>query len=228
MKLLTISLIFVTVACGKIDQTIGKGQTSVGELRPLNGVQLLNADEVGRINLICQAMARKASVLSTSIPPTNYTFNVKKTDCDKVAAPAVDLVTTIQPSSSNFFFVSAPNTATFPFPNVETHTNGVLAGVCQSISSLAGANLPLAKGSGEFLYLSTFDTDDCLPAFNELCIKIETASQETNAFRVHTSEWLKVVTEPTDQKYGFYTARKVTTRGFCAENKFSTTQATLK
>lgn len=227
-----ISLALLLSACGKVEFSSDL-ESSIGALRPAGETRPLAALERTRLSTICQAIARKTSLLNTVTPTDLFSFEVTSTDCEGKVALSQTVTTRIQKENLQFLYKPVTDGESVPFNQVETSQVGSLATICQNLATIT--ENPIDKGNGEVFYLSTLDTSDCPLRTNELCVLIESATKtnEGNFYQVHTSEWLRFYTNPdltnaNNRFYGFVTDRKTATSGFCAERKSQSKRQTLK
>jgi hypothetical protein len=154
------------------------------------------------------------------------TFFASQTDCSGNTVNSGNVEVVIQNNAGNYVFKKQSDNQDFIFPNVETNTSGVLADVCGSLSNLQNP-LTNAQGATYFTTLN-ISSSDCPPVPGEICVQVESASQQGESFVVHTKEWLRIRTNSTSGKIGFFTQRKKITRGFCGVNQYLSFQASLK
>lgn len=218
--------------CGKVEFS-STLESSIGALRPSGQSRTLNSLERSRMSSICQAIARKSSLLEAQLPSDVFSFEVSNTDCDGKVSLTSTVGTRIRNDNSQYYFRPVTEGESVPFAEVETTSTGRLAAVCRDLANVT--EVPLDKGNGEVLYLSTLETGDCPLRTNELCVLMETASKTSNGdfYQVHTTEWLRVYTNQdlssaNARFYGFITDRRSATSGFCPERKSQTKRQTLK
>jgi hypothetical protein len=226
------SLLFLMSACGKVEFGTNL-ESSIGSLRPSGETKKMSSLELTRLTSICQAIARKTSLLNVQTPTDVFNFDVSGTDCEGKSTLSQVVSTKVQKENSQFIFKPVTEGESVPFNFLETSQSGQFATICQNLTSLT--EMPVDKGNGEVMYLSTLETSDCPLRTNELCVLMESASKTSNGnfYQVHTSEWLRVYTNPdlknaNSRFYGFITDRKSATSGFCTSNKAQSKRQTLK
>lgn len=220
------------VSCGKSEFSTDL-ESSIGALRPVGETRPINTLERTRLTTICQAIARKSTILESLTPTSLFSFDVSTSDCEGKVSLSEPVSTRIQKENQQFFYRPVTDGQTVPFNQVETVQTGTMASVCQNLASIT--ELPIERGNGEVFYVSTLDTSDCPLRTNELCVLIESASKAPNGnfYQVHTSEWLRFYTNPdlttaNSRFYGFVTDRKSATSGFCSERKSQSKRQTLR
>lgn len=230
LKLITLTLL--AASCGKVEFT-NTLESSVGALRPSGEVRQISTLERTRLTTICQAIARKSSLLSAQTPTDLFSFDISGTDCEGKVTLSQVVSTRIQKENFQFLYKPVNEGESIPFNQVETTQAGQLVTICQNLASIT--EVPLDKGNGEVLYLSTLETSDCPLRTNELCVLMESASKTSNGNfnQVHTSEWFRIytnqdLTNANSRFYGFVTDRKSATAGFCSERKSQSKRQTLK
>lgn len=222
LALITLAL----VGCGKFEQL--QTNSEVGALRPLTQTRAMAPEEVVRLTTICQAMARKNSNFSLQIPSNLYTFDVLETNCTGVKTFEGSQNARVKLENMSYVFESADPSRLFPFPKVETPIDGVLAGVCQNLQNL---QMPMVKTSGEAIYITALDSQNCTSNLSDLCITVETGTPIETNFAIHTVETIKFKSNPADitsPAYGFFTQRSRRTNIGCATGRTKTVDATLK
>lgn len=231
-RLNLLSLLILISACGKVEFSSSL-ESSIGALRPTGQKRQLDPLEITRLTMICQAVAKKTTLLNGQLPVDLYSFDVSTTDCEGKSSLVQTVSTRIQKENFQLIYKPVEPAQSVPFPMVETTQAGQLASICQNLASIT--EVPLDKGNGEVLYLSTLDTNDCPLKTSELCVLMESASKTPRGdfYQVHTSEWLRVytntnITNANNRFYGFVTDRKSATSGFCSENKSQSKRQTLK
>lgn len=227
-----LALLILSVSCGKAEFSSNL-ESSIGALRPSGETREMSSLERTRLSSICQAIARKTSLLNTQTPTDLFNFDVSNTDCEGKVSLSQMVSTRVQKENFQFLFKPVQEGQSVPYNQVETTQVGTLATICQNLASIT--EVPVDKGNGEVFYLSTLDTSDCPLRTNELCVLIETASKTStgNFYQVHTSEWLRVytnqdLTNANSRFSGFVTDRKSATSGFCTERKSQSKRQTLK
>lgn len=225
MKFALIILSFLVISCGS-DKMNGSLRNGVGEQRAVNAFTAIPNNDRNGISQVCNALAQKASVLP-NVVGTTLLFSASQTDCTGNVNPEASVETVIQSNGLNFVLRRKSNNQEFIFPDLETNTQGLLADYCGQINILQN---PLVSGtSASYITTSGIDPNNCTPASGEVCVQIERASLQGDFYVVHTKDWLRVrISSPTNDRIGFYTQRKKTTRGICGDNEVMEMQATLR
>jgi hypothetical protein len=230
MKILLLALPFVFLSCGKVDLP-KTNLEALGSVRPLSETRSLTTVEISRLTSICQAAARKNSNLTSQLPVGDIVFTVNETDCSgDFLSRNLDVPVRVKLENfTNFVFEKTnPLSKDYPFPKVETPTDGILAGICQNLQALKS---PIVKPTGEAIYVSSVDNADCTSTVNETCMTIETANQFQDSYTVHTTETLKFRSNDTEFNlpiYGYYTQRIRRTSLGCAAGSSKSVTSVMK
>jgi hypothetical protein len=212
MKLKVLLLLVIATACGPSAKVLTDAQ-SVNELRESKPQTLSNSDRQ-KIISICQAFSQKASTLDSLIG-TKLNFVTAETDCSGNMASSGTTQVTLQKSGGDYVLKRVADNLDFIFPEIETHTSGLLASVCSS-----PFESPVIE-ENRVIYFTTegITTRDCVPATGEICVAVEIGRPEGVNNRIHTREWLRVRTDLTKNRVGFFTYRKKLTKAYCGENE---------
>lgn len=221
MKFAVLSLTILAFSCGQYEGVNTGSQ--LGAVRAFSPATM-DSTTASQLSAICNALAQKNSILNSAIGSA-HNFDATQTDCEKIIINTGIVQTTIQ-NVGEYQFRKIDGTS-FIFPNVETNTSGVMAPVC---ANLANLQTQIQNGS-EVVSISTtgISPDDCTPVAGETCVLFESGALANNSFTVTTKEWIRFrVTNPTNNRIGFFTQRKKVSRSFCGNNESVEYKATLK
>lgn len=226
MKYSFLFLAVLAASCG--DYNYDNREDRVGEVRPLNQVQMSNFD-LDKVTRICNALKTKEPTL-IGIVNQPLTFTTSQEDCNRNKIPAQDVPVVIQNQGGSFVYKQTSNGLDFLFPTVETPSNGVLSGICNSLPELVN---PIVSGTQVLYYnLNNIDSDHCVSeGLNEICINVELATTQDDgtSAKVHTKEWIRIRTSSqTDAFIGFETTRKRISKGYCGQDEVLIQNATFK
>lgn len=224
MKIL-FSILILSLGCGRVEVGNSKG-TSLGSVRTISPVTV-NSAEKSQIQSICSAIAQKTTNLAMTAN-FSYLFNFSQKICGNVTVPAQDANVLLQSNGAGGYSFKNSNGQNFVFPEVETTTTGSMAKICASLTNLQN---PIAAGNGNFIWMSTTSTPNCVSNTNQRCIQLETGipTDATNtSYRIISTEVMKFNIQPSQPNLGFYTDRRFLTNVSCGNNQFSDTSAFMK
>ncbi len=222
MKVILTLLCLGAIACGRSTVT-PSSEGVIGQVRSLAVSAVSSVDRLG-VTEICQALLQKETIAS-SLLNTTHQFSTSQTNCDGSTQSAEASTVTIQQDGANLVF-KRPNNATFLFPEIETTRSGALAEVCASVTNLSSPIV--SETEALFFTTSAISSDDCVPRAAEKCILLERGFVSGTTARVHTREWLRIVTDNTQGRIGFVNFRRKVSRSFCPDNQVISQSATLK
>ncbi|HXH29591.1 MAG TPA: hypothetical protein VNJ01_02150 [Bacteriovoracaceae bacterium] len=210
MKILLLSL-FLLSSCGDVSESKpeGDGLSTVQRFEPLV------PDDVDRLQKICDALSFKSDRLGTLINMP-FTFSYAQKGCDQQDAGATQEVNvTIQRPNSSYVFKQTDGEL-FPFPDVETHDNGVMKDICANLGSITN---PLQTSPQTAMWFSTYTSPrHCTSDANHLCILIQKGRLISGVeYLIHTNEWIKF--NVAEGRTGFFTERSLRSLGVCAKGK---------
>ena len=224
MKKLLLASLYFMVSCGS--STNGTGTyNSLGEIRSFPTVPG-PATSVDNQNVvaICNALKQKESILDSSLN-TNHTFVTSQTDCEGKVISSGTATTSLLKEGMSYVFKRSDG-VNFTFPEVETSTHGIFTELCSSVSNLVNPII----GESEVTYFKTvgISPEHCSPIYGEVCIEIEKAVRQEISAVVRSKEWIRIRTNSSEGRIGFFTQRKKVTKSFCGNNQFLTFSATVK
>lgn len=208
IKFLILPLFFL-LSCVSEQETV----TSTRAVRRYEP-QVVTIEDSERIQAICRALQSKEDLLSVLVSTgTQYTFIYAEKGCSdaKLSTPK-NLVTTIEKSGSDYFF-KTKNNELFAFSDVETTSKGVMAEICQNLSS--SLTSPMQTKTGAIWFTTFTSAEHCQADANGLCIHLQRGSAIDNVnYQIHTDEWIKI--KLTNEKRGFFIERKIISSANCS------------
>lgn len=221
MKLAVLSLMLLAVACGQYESVSSGSQ--LGQVRAFSPAAV-DPTTASQLSAICNALAQKSSILTSAIGST-HNFDAAQTTCEDVIVNMGIVQTTIQ-QFGDFQFRKTDGTS-FIFPNVETDTSGIMQPICANLANLQTQ----FQTASEVTSVTTtgISPDDCTPLAGETCVLFESGPLSGQSFTVTTKEWVRFrVTNPNNQKIGFFTQRKKVSQSFCGNNQSIQYRASLQ
>lgn len=155
-----------SMACGQYDSD--STANSIGESRSANPLIVTSSDR-GNLSSLCVALQKKAAALP-SLPGTSFLFATKQSDCDGVTLIDADISVTLQAGGSGYIFKNTQNGLDYIFPEVETHTSGLLASVCGDVASFSNPIIDNDAQNALWVTTSGIPSKDCVPASGEVCV----------------------------------------------------------
>lgn len=228
MKYSFLFLAVLAASCG--DYNYDNREDRVGDVRSLNQVQMSSFD-LDKVTRICNALKVKEPTLIGIVnQPLVFTTTQENCEKPKDPPPVQTVPVVIQNQGGSFVYKQTSNGLDFLFPTVETPSNGVLSGICNSLPELVN---PIVNGNQVLYYnLNNIDSDDCVSeGLNEICINVElaTTQEDGTSAKVHTKEWIRIRTSSqTDSFIGFETTRKRISKGYCGQDDVLVQKATFK
>ena len=225
MNVRPLFFLFLVGACGT---DMGPGTSSnggsVGQMRSINAFVGVSDREKARVSEICSALAQKEAILDSAIS-TAFTFDATQTDCSRNTISGGPVSVTIQRSNNDYVFKKQDG-QDFIFPVVETTSSGVFKALCSNLNTLS--NPVIQNSEATYFDFDGISVTDCTPASGDICIKIEKALVSGFNATVHTNEWLRIRTDSSKGRTGFFTQRKKVSKSFCGDREFLSFSATLK
>ncbi|MGE3608199.1 MAG: hypothetical protein AB7I27_01330 [Bacteriovoracaceae bacterium] len=185
----------------------------------------VSADEIERINLICNALMYKNESIGVLID-SNYTFSYSKKSCaDDDFGRATDVPVTIRRDGYQYSFFKNDG-APFVFANIEMINSGVMKEICAGIGS-GNLESPIDI-DGVMTWFTTYTKrGDCESDAEHMCIHLKRGTPNSDdSYDRHTEEWIQFKIR--GERVGFFTSRKIVSQGDCGKNKTSAKMATLK
>ncbi|MFL5783290.1 MAG: hypothetical protein ACJ76H_01690 [Bacteriovoracaceae bacterium] len=214
-----LAFILVSVSCGKIENTNGTG---IGELRDVTKLSTASGSDNVTFDQICAGLTNKEPKLTSS--PPNLSFDVQSTDCDgKNVIFETEQVSVVNNPTTGPQFINRNSNFPFVFPQVETTSAGVFAGLCGKTSR----EFPVKVGND---YRWIRGGGDCPGVSGESCVTVETASKDVNTtyYRVHTREFIRFNITANTGKFGYFTYRRKLAESVCSFGKHTEDIVTLR
>lgn len=221
------SFLFLTcliVSCGKYESEVSRNL--IGETRSATALSVSSSDR-NNLASICGALAQKSTILPSIVGTTNFLFTTIQTDCEGETVVNADINVVVQNSGAGLVFKKSIDGLDYIFPEVETQSSGLLAGVCADLSTFS--NPRLEGTSATWITTSGISSNDCTPLSGEICVMVEKGNLNNDqTYTVHTKEWMRVRVSSIEGKLGFFTERKRLTQSICEANKSQISRAILK
>jgi len=218
MKVLLLSLIILTAACGKYE--VAPGSSKIGEKLSVSSLTSLDRSN---LQSICSALGSRNTVVNTTL-----SFDTFEGDCVGNTITNGVVQTTIQQSGSNYVLKRKVTGQDYIFPDLESPTQGLLGDIC---TNLANIENPVQSGADQVTYTTTGpDIAECGVQNEQLCVVVKRASLQNGEFFVHTKDFMRVKVSDAGRtgKLGYFTFRKKISRSFCGINEQLVFSATLK
>lgn len=219
MKFAILAVIFLAVGCGKYK--VGSEGNSIGELKFLSSEPISSSDR-SQLTIVCNSLKADA----TQVEGSSHSFMAIQNDCGRPETSVTD-APVIQTKIQGGVFKNVGTGLDFLFPTFESKSSGVMADICQNLAALTTTR---SFPSGEVQRVTTtgISRENCPNADGEICVQIETGTQQENGYVVHTEEFIRFKTDPNISKQGFWSYRKKVSRSFCNEEEVVITKAQLK
>jgi len=182
----------------------------------------LSTQDLANVKAICSALVQKEDLLSVLVANrADYVFSLQEKNCEAEGlSPEMTIVTNLVGEGLYYFRPRvAPN---FPFSNVETKTNGIMAAICAEPDMS-----PLQTSPDTAIWFTTAASKHCKDQPDSVCIHISKGNYNSNGeYKIHTNEWARF--KVTGERQGFFTYRKLVSSYVCPEGKNIELRATLK
>lgn len=227
MKALILLILLFAVSCGRTD-SIGVSDTSLGQVRSISSLSIVSSLDQQNVNAICQALSQKSQILSFAVG-SSHTFMTAQADCGGTGAGSSSQEVVIVSNNGNYVFKRKSDGLDYIFSDVETHTNGVIADLCSGGDDNVLSNPEVSGDRGTF-FSTAVSRADCPAVAGETCLYIErgTVSQDRTQILINSQEWIRIRTNLSASKSGFFTYRKRFAKAFCSQGQFISTTATLQ
>ena len=224
MKSGLLALTLLLVSCGG-DAPPGSSMAQRLQPRALVAQGISNST-ITTITNVCNALLLKEAAL-TSSGGTTHTFASTQTDCENKTISDGDVVVTIQRNNQQYLFKRQDGGDYF-FPDVETTQSGIFNDICGNLFNLQN---PLVvtngtTGASEATFFSV--SYACRGPADGVCLEITKATVQDNRAIPLSSDLIRIRTNPSLGKVGFFTYRNRVARSFCATNESVSFTSTLK
>lgn len=214
MKYGLLALLILSVSCGDAPPGVAVTQ----RLRPRTlAIQGVDGATRTAVTSICSALLTKEGALPSAIG-TTHLFESTQIDCEGNTISTGDIPVTIQSNGSAFVF-KRPDGGDYFFPDVETTQRGIFTELCGNLFNLQN---PLVvtngtTGASEATYFAV--SFACGGAQDGVCLEVTKATIQDNQATPHTSDLIRIRTNASLGKIGFFTYRDRVARSFCGNNE---------
>lgn len=210
---------FILGSCGKYQyqgEFIGK---TLSEVK----IDAYTKTDSDSLVLACSALATKESSLNSEIfSEARLNFNVRVSNCSGQFVDSQQTVK-IERDGENFIFKQTNGFESFVFKNVETPKVGILAKVCQSISSFNGQ---YEEGDKLVIVRTGENGTECPRSQDGVCLQVIKAQKDTQ--KITSRELVRIRHGVNRQYRGFFDWRRLTGSSIdCSENQYTTIEAVL-
>lgn len=208
-------------ACGKYEyqgEFIGK---SLSEVK----IDPYSRTDSDSLVLACSALEHKENSLNSSGSEINsgirMRFNVRVTSC---SGQFTDTLQEVRIEKENDSYVFKQNSfENFVFKNVETPRVGVLAKVCQSVSTFSGQ---YDEGDKVVVVRTAETGTECPRASGSVCVQLIKVQKDSG--KILSRELMRVRHSRTERFPGFFDWRRLSGTSIeCGEGQFTTIEASL-
>lgn len=224
MKIFSLILLFALVGCG---DTPSDKKAILGDVVPFEP-QPLSSEDQGKINLICNAVNYKSSILENET--RDFLFKYTERPCgqekDTTSAVTAKIVDSRNSRGEDIYSFQPAGSKSYVFKEIETAQTGIVRKLCEAMQDPSQTiTNPMRTDSTDTkaIWYQLVSTDDCEADANHLCLQIlyGSSSDAGASYLRHTREQMRI-RYTANVNRGYYVYRSKVSEIGCEENQVAT------